>query len=223
MALGDVKPTLVSIAVYIVVAIAGAVILMFMEREGMKKIALDERQRLGNGTVRSNQENLTQYTKLYIENHGTKEWTLEDASKLIEAMKRVETKNKKPVPREGDEDNWRREISFKTFATWEYFVIVTLSTVGYGDVTPISGGTKIVTVLLQVIGIPINLYMFLTIAAFLTKCITCVKSSIASRCKSRRASKPNMVSFFLCIVLAALYVGGGGIAVGYAIGCNSNV
>ena len=130
MALGDAKPTLVSIAVYIVVAVAGAVILMFMEREGMKKLPLDEQQRLGNGSAGSNQDNLTQYTKLYIENHGSKEWTLEDASKLIKAMKRVGAKSKKPVARKDDENDWRRKISFKTFATWEYFVICTLSTVG---------------------------------------------------------------------------------------------
>ena len=96
--------------------------------------------------------------------------------------------------------------------------ILSFSHQGYGDITPITSGARILTVLVQVIGIPINLYMFASIAAFLTKCISCLKSSIASKCQRRRASKPNIACFFFCIFLVLLYVGAGGIAVGLSQG-----
>ena len=131
MALGDAKPTLVSIAVYVVVVVAGAVILMFMEREGMQKVAQNEEQRPTNvSSMQSSQKNLTEYTKIYIENHGSKEWTTSDVTKLIKAVKGFDAKNKKPTAKDKDENKWRREISLETFANWGYFVFVTLSTIG---------------------------------------------------------------------------------------------
>ena len=131
MALGDTKPTLISIAVYIVVIVAGAVILMFMEREGMKKAMPTEEQRPGNdSSVQSSSRNLSQYTKIYIENHGSEKWTINDVSKLLKAIQEFGDKNRKAPPKDDKDSNWRREISLKSFATWEYFVIVTLSTIG---------------------------------------------------------------------------------------------
>ena len=131
MALGDTKPTLISIAVYVVVIVAGAVILMFMEREGMKKIMPNEEQRPSNGSLaQSSARNLTEYTKMYIENHGSTKWTINDVSKLLKAIQEFDGKNKKVAVKDDADNRWRREISLKTFATWEYFVIVTLSTVG---------------------------------------------------------------------------------------------
>lgn len=130
MALGDAKPTVISIIVYIIVIVAGAVILMFMEKEGMKKTVKNEEERPTNASLmQSRPKNLTQHAKEYLENHGAKKWTTIDVAKLLKEIDSFRSK-KRDNDAEDKSKSWRQKIDLGTFAKWEYFVVGTVSTIG---------------------------------------------------------------------------------------------
>lgn len=135
MALGDAKPTLISIALYVVLIVVGAVILMFTERHGLKTTSKSNGQRPGNiSSIEPNPKNLTQHTQEYLESHGSANWTAEDVEKLLNEIKTFEGTKKGATSDVDDDDDdgkaWRRKIGFETFAKWEYFVVCTVSTIG---------------------------------------------------------------------------------------------
>ena len=90
---------------------------------------------------------------------------------------------------------------------------------GYGDITPRTGGGKIFSILVMIIGIPVNMYMFVSIAGLLSKAVMCMKNGAARlMCRSSGSSGPDMICFFICIIIALIYLIVGGIGIGLCEG-----
>ena len=123
MAIGECKSTLISFAIYILVIAASATIMMFVERAGLKATALNgEQQRPSNVTKRK--LNLTYHIKTHLNKHGSQKWEDSDVANLLAEITRFK------VTASGHDKDWRRTLSWKTFSTWEYYVVVTVSTIG---------------------------------------------------------------------------------------------
>ena len=129
MGLGTCRSTLLSVSIYVIVAVAGAVVIMFMEREGMKRTANKDEQRPGNTSASpNNSKNLTMHAREYLENHASLSWSLDDTEKLIKEIKGFGSKSRQLA--ENDNHGWRKQLSLDTFSTWMYFAVCTTSTIG---------------------------------------------------------------------------------------------
>ena len=123
MAIGECKSTLISFAIYILVIAASATIMMFVERAGLKATALNGGQQRPANVTKS-KLNLTYHIKTHINKHGSQKWEDSDVENLLAEITRFK------VTVAGREQDWRRTVSWKTFSTWEYYVVVTVSTIG---------------------------------------------------------------------------------------------
>lgn len=125
MAIGECKSTLISFAIYILVIAASATIMMFVERAGLKATALNEEQQRP-ANVSKSKPNLTSHIKAHINKHGLRlqKWEDSDVENLFAEITRFK------VTAAGRDKEWRRKLSWKTFSTWEYYVVVTVSTIG---------------------------------------------------------------------------------------------
>eukprot|EP00112_Aurelia_sp_Birch-Aquarium-sp1_P006307 Seg1698.9 transcript_id=Seg1698.9/GoldUCD/mRNA.D3Y31 product="Potassium channel subfamily K member 9" protein_id=Seg1698.9/GoldUCD/D3Y31 len=55
--------------------------------------------------------------------------------------------------------SWRKEISFQNLLRWKYFSSISLSTIGFGDVVPVTDFGKMFLVVFALIGIPVHMLL----------------------------------------------------------------
>ncbi|XP_065068027.1 TWiK family of potassium channels protein 18-like [Rhopilema esculentum] len=185
------KKALLSLVVYTTMCFAAAGILMIIEYEGTNEY-----------TQYPKQDAVLQVAGIMNDtlgigvNASTALTMIKQVTAIIEQRRMFQT------------NAWKREMSTRTFLKWRYFVGVTLSTVGYGDIYPTTSWGKAFVVAFSLIGIPVCMFTLATMGSLFCEIFVKFKAWIKSKIYSQRNIQrgPTVYCVIQCGAFTLLFV-----------------
>eukprot|EP00112_Aurelia_sp_Birch-Aquarium-sp1_P012280 Seg2582.2 transcript_id=Seg2582.2/GoldUCD/mRNA.D3Y31 product="Potassium channel subfamily K member 3" protein_id=Seg2582.2/GoldUCD/D3Y31 len=178
--------------VYYILLFVGAVIIMFIEATGVEDENIET-------------TNITEPLERLLKSGFNWRVNVSSVEKVIELSNDIRKRRERI-----QEVKWRKKISWKTMYKWRYFTHITLTTVGYGNIVPITEGGRFFVVIYGMIGIPVNILVTTAIGFLLSERLNKLIRFVERHLFGIRTSKyADLKTCIILIIIAIFFLSAG--------------